>query len=208
MRRLLVAQADASSPDYSVELRFSAAEEDTSLGGRPGFHGVGANESTTAVGALSRSGTPGPVRVRVDVDGVDILPGVAAHETREPYEVSAPPLESLPGVLRGSGHESADFLGSKLHVHSVRRKVVRTRRRPAVCRVILRIQRAIVLQLGEGCSDSWRRAGIGLPEPTLCDQLLGLAWVRLVLGPLSVHLMTRFRMIPSLASSSPGPSLG
>ena len=70
----MVAKADAGSSDYSVELRFPTAQEDTSLGRRPVFHGVEANKSTPAIGALPPSGESGPVRVLVDVDGVDISP--------------------------------------------------------------------------------------------------------------------------------------
>ncbi len=52
VEEILVAEADAGSSDYSVELRIYTAQGDARLGGRLGLYGVGAQESTTAVRAL------------------------------------------------------------------------------------------------------------------------------------------------------------
>jgi len=106
---------------------------------------VGAKESTAAVRALSGSWAASPVRVCVNVDGFDILPGIAVHKTRQPHKVAAEPLKSLPGMLRRSRHEPADLFGGELHVHSVRREIVGASSGSAVRSVELRVQRAVVL---------------------------------------------------------------
>ena len=98
-------------------------------------------------------------------------------------------------ALRGSGrasqelarnaawsrHEAANLLGGELDVHPVRREVVGPGGGAAVCRVELRVQRAVVLQFTARGPNTWGRTSVRRPETTLGNQLLCLAGVSLVL---------------------------
>ncbi len=79
---------------------------------------------TSAARTLAGSDATRPVCVYVDVDGVDVLEGVQVDQTRLTTKEASQALHGCPAALSRSAHPAANFLGRKLAVDSVTRKVV------------------------------------------------------------------------------------